>query len=138
MNSESTWLKRDPSNGCLIGPDGCHYENEHQACHYALLKLCGCGDPEEAYNFCRAVLMAFDRRPIGEREWIDAEDAVRDLISAKPDIAAHVMGHLLTNLKFLEHGGNVGGSWLTLDGERIVDLGPITEELLEDEGALPA
>ncbi len=52
----SEWLKRDPANGCLIGPDGCHYENEHQACHYAMLKLCGCGSPEEAYNFCRDVL----------------------------------------------------------------------------------
>lgn len=132
----SEWLKRDPSNGCLIGPDGCHYENEHQAVHYGLLKLCGCGSPEDAYNFCRDVLACFDRRGCHDtpptKEWIMAEDAVAAIIKARPDQAAHVIAHLLTHLDLIEHGGSVGGSWLKNDGERIIDLGPMTEELLED------
>lgn len=129
----SEWLKRDPDSGFLIGPDGCHYKNEHQAAHYSLLKLCGCGCPEDAYNFCREVLIAFDRRPFDDREkpWVDAEDSVKALIIKSPDVAAHVISHLLTNLKLLEHGGSVGGSWLTKDGERIVDLGPNSAALMD-------
>lgn len=127
----SSWLKRDSKNGMLIGPDGAHYENEHQACHYALLKLCGCGSPEDAYNFCRDVLACFDRR--GKGDWIQAEDAVAAIIKERPGDAAHVIAHLLTHLDLLEHGGSVGGSWLTDNGARIVDLGPMTEEHIGDD-----
>jgi hypothetical protein len=129
----SDWLKTDPENGFLIGPDGCHYDNEHQAAHYGLLHLCGCGCPEDAYNFCRDVLAAFDRRGAkGGDGWIDAEDAVKKVILERPDQAAHVISHLLTHLRLLEHGGSVGGSWLTDDGARIVDMGPVTEDLMEE------
>lgn len=131
----SDWLKTDPNNGMLIGPDGCHYVNEHQAAHSGLLGMCGCGMPEDAYNFCRDALMCFDRRGCHDRpptrEWIDAESALKDLIVSRPDDAAHVIAHLLDNLKLLEHGSSVGGSWLTPDGERIVDLGPSTEEIMD-------
>lgn len=123
------WLKKDPENGMLVGPDGCHYDNEHQAAHYGLLHLCGCGCPEDAYNFCRDVLSAFDRR--GDRPWINAEDVVKAIILQRPDEAAHVIAHLLSHLNLLEHGGSVGGSWLTDDGARIVDMGPMTEDLME-------
>lgn len=133
----SDWLKRDPENGALIGPDGCHYPNEHQAASQALLGLCGCGNPEEAYNFCRDALACFDRRGCHDdpptREWIYAERALEELIKARPDDAAHVFSHLLTHLRLLEHGGSVGGSWLTEDGARIVDMPPATEELMDDQ-----
>lgn len=124
-------LKRDPSNNCLIGPDDCHYENEHQVYHYALLHLCGCGCPEEAYNFCRDALKSFDRRD-KDKDWINAEDAVKALIIQKPDEAAHVISHLLSHLNLLEHGGSVGGSWLTELGEVIVDHSEMTEALMEE------
>lgn len=131
------WLKRDPENGCLIGPDGCHYDNELQAAHFGLLHLCGCGCPEDAYNFCRDILACFDRRGVHEnpptKEWIDAQDAAAKIIKERPDDAAHVLAHLLTHLNLMEHGGNVGGSWLTDDGNRIIDLGPMTDEKM-DEG----
>lgn len=102
------------------------YPNDHQEMHYDVLGLCGCGSPEDAYNFCRDVLVAFDRRG----KWDDAEGLVKTLILARPDQAAHVIAHMMTHLGVLEHGGSVGGSWLTNDGERIVDLGPMTEELM--------
>jgi len=128
------WLKRDPKNGCLIGPNGGHYENEHQAAHYDLLMLCGCGSPEDAYNFCRDALACFDRRGCAH-DWIDAEDALKDLIQKRPDDAAHVFAHMLTHLSLLEHGSSVGGSWPTNNGERIIDMGPMTRELMDDNGA---
>jgi hypothetical protein len=119
-------LKRDPANAMLIGPDGAHYANEHMVYHYAVLGLCGCGNPEEAYNFCREALSACDRR--GGGEWTSAQDAVRDLILRDPDVAAHAILHLLDNLQLIEHGGSIGGSWLTPRGERIVDLRPVTQD----------
>lgn len=132
----SKWLERDSENGFLAGPDGGHYSNEHQACHYGLLHLCGCGSPEDAYNFCRDALACFDRRGCHDepptREWIYAEDALTELINKSPKQAAHVIAHLLTHLGLIEHGGSVGGSWLTDDGERIVDLGPVSEEIMEE------
>jgi len=131
------WLKRDPKNGMLLGPDGCHYSNEHQAAHFGLLHLCGCGCPDDAYNFCRDALDCFDRRGTHttppSRDWINAEDALTVLIQKQPNVAAHVMAHLLSHLDLLEHGGSVGGSWLTPDGERIIDMGPMTESLMDDE-----
>jgi hypothetical protein len=125
----SEWLNTDPTNGMLVGPDGCHYDNEHQAAHFGVLHLCGCGCPEDAYNFCRDVLATFDRR--GDRDWVNAEDAVKKIILERPDDAAHVISHLLSHMNLLEHGGSVGGSWLTDDGARIVDMGPMTEELMD-------
>jgi hypothetical protein len=137
VRSLSDWLKTDPKNGCLIGPNGCHYENEHQAAHYALLGMCGCGWPVESFNFCQEALKAFDRRKALESndpsEWIDAEAKVKELILDQPDMAAHVFAHMLSHLNLLEHGGNVGGSWLSHDGKRIVDMGPMTEELMEQD-----
>jgi len=129
MNGQ--WLKRDPENGFLLGPDGCHYSNEHQAAHFGLLHLCGCGSPEDAYNFCRDALACFDRRGTSER--INAEDALKRLIQDRPDDAAHVLAHLLSHLDLLEHGASVGGSWLTPNGERVVDMGPTTAAIMDDE-----
>jgi len=129
MNGQ--WLKRDPENGFLLGPDGCHYSNEHQAAHFGLLHLCGCGSPEDAYNFCRDALACFDRRGTSER--INAEDALKRLIQERPDDAAHVLAHLFSHLDLLEHGGSVGGSWLTPNGKRVVDMGPTTAAIMDDE-----
>lgn len=118
-------MERDPSNGMLIGPDGCHYTTEREAYHFAVLKLCGCGNPEGAYNFCREVLTAFDRR---EKPWINAQEVITKIVAADPELAGHVIAHLFDHLGLLEHGTNIGGSWLTELGATIVDAGAITEE----------
>lgn len=139
MNMPKEWspfeFKTDPSNDMLVGPDGCHYDTPKKAYHYAFLGMCGCGSPEEAYNFCRDVLLCFDRRAnMADRtkEWIMAEAAVEAIIKERPDQAAHVLAHLLSERKMLEHGGSVGGSWLTKWGEQLVDAGPMTEDELSD------
>ena len=125
-------MERDPENDMLIGPDGAHYNNEREAYHFALLKLCGCGNPEEAYSFCYGILKLCDRRDRSAK-WIDAQGAVKELIRREPEIAAHTFLHLLTNLDLLEHGGSVGGSWLTTDGEKIVDSGPAADDEFDDQ-----
>ena len=115
---------RDPSNGCLIGPDGCHYDTEHEVYHFAVLGLCGCGSPVEAYNFVREVLTKLDRR---KEPWIDAEAEVAALVAQQPDMAAHVLLHLLDTRNVMEHGGGIGGSWLNGMGHGIVDAGPVED-----------
>lgn len=118
-------MKIDPENGMFIGPDNCHYETEWEARSSAVLGMCGCGNPEAAYNFLREVLKCFDRRgchadpPV--KDWVDSEDEIEKLILANPAIAAHCLSHFLTDKRVLEHGGSVGGSWLTKSGEEIVD-----------------
>jgi hypothetical protein len=97
----------------LLGPDGIDYPNEIQLIHYALLRLCGCGDPAEAHNVCRDVLECFDRRdPLGVK-WINAPEAAERIVRERPGAAVEVLAHLFTHLGLLEHGGAVGGSWLT-------------------------
>ena len=124
-------IKRD-DDGWLVGPSGAHHANLHQVYHFDYLQLCGCGDPTGAYNFCRDVLAICDRRD-RKKEWIDAEDEIAKLIELRLQIAAHVLMHLLTHLDLLEHGGSVGGSWLTSKGAEIVDLGPATDDLMNQD-----
>lgn len=134
---DTEWLSRDPKTGALIGPDGGQYVNGHQAAYYALLKLCACGSPDDAFNFCRDAVSCFDRRGCNDdpptRDWINAENALKELIQERPWDAAHVLAHLFNHIELLEHGGNVGGSWLTDKGEIIVDLGPVTQDILDGE-----
>jgi hypothetical protein len=137
VSDPKPWLERDPQNGCLIGPDGCHYANEHQAMHFAVLGLCGCGDTTGAYNFCRSVIACFDRRGVHDnpptRQWISAEAAIAEIIKADPEMAAHVIAHLLDRNKLLEHGGVISGSWLAENGIRLVDMPPATDEIMDEE-----
>ena len=121
-------FKRDPENGMLIGPDECHYDTEQDVYHFAVLGLCGCGNPADAYNLARAILRICDRRKYHEtrsgKDWLDIEAESAKLIAAKPEMTEHLLLHFLTKCNVIEHGGSVGGSWLTATGEAIVDLPP--------------
>jgi hypothetical protein len=46
----------------ILGPDGCHYDTEWEARAIGVLGMCGCGEPERAYNFLRDILKLCDRR----------------------------------------------------------------------------
>ncbi len=116
--------------GMLVGVDGCHYRTAQEAFHISVLGMCGCGLPVESFNFLKAVAACFDRRAKGE--WLNAEKAVTELVKADPEIVAHVLAHVLSHLDVLEHGGGVGGSWLTDKGAALVDLADATEEDFED------
>lgn len=121
-------MEQDPENGMLIGPDGCHYVNERQAFHYGVLGLCGCGNPEEVYNFLRDILALCDRRKANDGgEWINTAKATQELMMARPDIASEALLHILDHYKLTEHGGSVYGSWLTSLGEQFLDAGPMID-----------
>ncbi len=135
MKGDAIALARDPSNGMLVGPDGAHYENEKQVFHFSVLGMCGCGDPEGAYNFLLNVLKLADRRAKQADGWVDLEAEVAAALRNDPDMAAHVLLHFLTERDVIEHGGSVGGSWLTDLGTQLVDAGPVTTELDPSEAA---
>uniref|UniRef100_A0AAU2K2E6 Uncharacterized protein n=1 Tax=Streptomyces sp. NBC_00049 TaxID=2903617 RepID=A0AAU2K2E6_9ACTN len=71
------------------------------------LRLCGCGNPEDAYGLVREVLAL---APFHE----DPE-AVHTLIGHPG--ACHFILSALTNVDLIEHAGRIGGSWLTPKGE---------------------
>ncbi len=112
--------------------DGCSYDSEWSAWSTGVLGMCACGSPEDAYNFLRLALQGFDRRGVHDkpptREWINAEAALVEMVKASPETAAHALLHLLDSRDVIEHGGSVGGSWLTALGEALVDAAPAPAE----------
>lgn len=129
-------FERDPSNGCLVGPDGCHHNNDHALAYHGLMEQCGCGEPGRNFNLLRAAVACCDRRDYNSSrstEWVNAQEAIAILVLTDPMAAAEVLMNFLTHCNLLEHGGHVGGSWTTPLGNYVVDLGPATEEHFEDD-----
>ncbi len=126
-NRERFEFKTDPSNGYLIGPDGAHYKNPKQAMYYGQLKFCGCGDPVEAHKFAIEALSCFDRDKVGFAPGTGI-DAIEELVSRNPSAAAYFIAYTLDKMNLTEHGGSVGGSWLTERGKQFLEVGPMSEE----------
>lgn len=126
-------FKQD-EDGYYVDKDGCQHRTQQAAHHFGTLGLCGCGDPDGTYNFIREVLKCFDRRGAkGGDGWINAEKAVMQLIIENIEDATLAFIQLLDACdSVLEHGGYVGGSWLTDEGAAIVDLPEATHADYED------
>lgn len=76
------------------------------------LPICGCGRPETAWSLIRDVLRLCP--------FFDNPQAVRDLF--KEEGSYHIVLGVLTEADLIEHGGGVGGSWLTPDGGRLLRI----------------
>lgn len=120
-------FKRDPENQMLVGPDGCHYDTEAAAMYYGQMKFCGCGCPEEVHRFTMKCVGAFDRDKVG---WGGETGiaAIRSVVSADPEAAAYFIAYAIENMDLTEHGGSVGGSWLTERGKQFLEIGAMMEE----------
>jgi hypothetical protein len=80
------------------------------------LRFCGCGNPEEAYALVRDLLTLAPfhqdwRKVAGRIGGNDGDDGPYYLILYMLDAAG-----------LIEHGGSVGGSWLTAKGVHYLDL----------------
>ena len=91
---------------------------DDERCHlYALfcgsndLGFCGCGCPEEAYTLVRDIL--------GLAPFFDHYEAVRDLIGER---AYYFVLYAIDQAGLIEHGGGIGGSWLTEKGKHYLPL----------------
>jgi hypothetical protein len=120
-------FKRDPENEMLIGPAGCHYENERQAMYFDQLGFCGCGNPADQHVFVAKCLEAFDREKTGWEPGTGL-DKIAALVIENPEEAAYFIAYALDKVDLIEHGGSVGGSWLTDRGKQFLEIGPMTEE----------
>jgi hypothetical protein len=76
------------------------------------LNLCGCGNPDAAYQFLLDTLSAFDRSD----SWEASCERIREWW-AVGEGPGYLVLYFLTNADLLEHGGSVGGSWLTPKGK---------------------
>lgn len=92
----------------------CEDEQEHL---YRLiaddLAFCGCGNPEEVYRLVRDVL---DLAPFHEHP-----GKVRELIGGS-DATCYAVLYFIDRSGLIEHGGSVGGSWLTEKGTHYLKL----------------
>jgi hypothetical protein len=108
-----------------------NYPNEIQRFYYDDLKWCGCGNPDEALGFMRDVLEVMNLRSNengAESHSVAHEESAwmrrtRELYA--------MLGDGMLGLSYLyvldahgltEHGGSIGGSWLTHKGERVLAL----------------
>ncbi|MFE4867708.1 hypothetical protein [Streptomyces sp. NPDC056682] len=96
------------------------------------LGLCGCGNPEDVWQLISALLHL--------APYYDHPAAVEELIG-QPG-AFHIVLSALTRADLIEHGGSIGGSWLTKKGEWCRQaLGGITDWValcqLVDEAGYP-
>jgi len=113
-------FKDDEKNGCLVGSDGCHYDNKKEAIYFAEIGLCGCGNPEDVHKFLLDCMKATDGNIIDYKK-------VSKLISDNPDTVTQFVLHFLDSISFTEHGSSVYGSWLTDLGKQAIEIGSINE-----------
>lgn len=71
----------------------------------------GCGAPWAAANWLRRALEA---HPAWEKQ------SVQRAVWGDDDGRAYVLRHMLDHAALTEHGGSVGGAWLTERGERVL------------------
>jgi len=117
------WLNLEKNDqGHVVSPIGRTYKTEGEAIYYDLLGFCGCGDPESTHDF---VIECLKRTNFDENKIQLIK--LRDLILERPDDAAMMIAYFLSDKGMTEHGGGVGGSWLTSLGEKVIDVGVLVE-----------
>lgn len=119
--------KVDPANGMFVGPDECHYDTEKEAVVDATISLCSCGRPEDVQDLLVNALRCIecfgnDLDAKNERQHLFSMERIENLILQNPNIAAEFVMQFLDDRGLLEHGGSVGGSWLSERGKQVVEL----------------
>jgi hypothetical protein len=89
------------------------------------LKYCGCGLPESALELTRDVLATIDARwSVGDHSdgaFAKYRARMKELLPS--DGIEYVVLYHLDSVDMIEHGGGVGGSWLTREGrDMLCDL----------------
>ena len=104
------------------GPVGCDYDNLSDFITIGLLGFCGCGMPEEALKWLRDCLADIQHRT--EVEWKQNPPIYQGRIHARmeplPRGVEYLLWYWMDKLQLIEHGGGVGGSWLTERGEHLL------------------
>lgn len=99
------------------------FSNFIQQVWYERWKFCGCYSPEDVLDRIRDVLAKIRARSAdcnGTSDvWIGHTNAIKATCGSS-EIDFALMMYLLHAARLTEHGGTVGGSWLSSDGERML------------------
>lgn len=82
------------------------------------IPVCGCGMPNQVYGLYHRVLASTPSS--GEEDWPNWSD--RLAATEGDERLYYVIAYVLDHLGATEHGGGVGGAWLTDKGERLLLL----------------
>lgn len=89
-------------------------------CHF--LKFCACGMPEDNLDYVRRGLLLIDLR---KEIWTDRL-TMTDYAGLRHDLfgsesAALFFDYWADSMKLTEHGGGIGGAWLTAEGKELLE-----------------
>ena len=90
------------------------------------LGFCGCGDPESVYNLVRDLLALFeekwsDKAKQNDAHWREVSQQITDRIGGGEGVYYAVL-YFTDRAGLIEHGGSIGGSWLTAKGKHYLGL----------------
>ena len=87
------------------------------------LNFCECGNPDDAYDALKEALDAHNCvGEITDKSWAkrcEKAKAWEEKLGEKP---AHLLRYFIDAAGLLEHGGSVGGSWLSEDGKLLLEF----------------
>lgn len=96
---------------------------------YQDLGMCGCGNPEDAYNLIRDILSL---APFYEdQRWRLVETLTGG------GAVHHIVLSVLDQAELIEHGSSINGSWLTTKGSWFLNAARTVEFNKLDDGRLP-
>jgi|GEM_PF-1971485 len=106
--------------------------------------LCGCGSSEAMWMIIQAALerasKPWPKDDVSKRAgFYDAMDIARndDEPIVLPPLAVEFVAQVLTTCDLMEHGGSVGGSWLTPQGKVLLEFLRIHPGPFEFDGPVP-
>ena len=112
----------DPSSGDTEVPEDWNLSRADAELMWSL-PVCGCGNPELAYDVYRRVLAstpaAYGTRAADE-PWPTWEDRLAPVNG--DETLFYVVAGVLDSIGATEHGGSIGGAWRTDKGERLLLL----------------
>ena len=96
----------------------CFYENEIDLIHSGFLGLCGCGNPENNLLHIKELLKYVESK----NTFPDYESWVNDgVLKFGSKNAIDFSLYTLDKHELIEHGGSVGGSWLSSNGKYLLE-----------------
>ena len=92
---------------------------------YGATRFCMCGEPHKALELLRDVLAAiyearYDAPGEAEKRWHQRDARMTELLGAKDGPVFWWFMYFLDMQDMTEHGGGVGGCWLTDNGKGVL------------------
>jgi len=127
--------KYKQEDGSFVDSEGCHHDDAESFLQCHVLGFCGCGLPEDSLRYVRDCLrhvanlqLVHEKKSTHKKgdEWDVAYQAWDKAGKELMGKAEYFTRYVLDQKELTEHGGSVGGAWLSTKGK----------ELLEDLDAL--